>query len=238
MAIIITGTDTPTIVSDLLKGALRVATVIGRGFTPSAEDYSDALEACNQMLNSWSARQVLVPYRTRESFTPSASQASYTFGDGGDFDSQRPIAIEGITVTAGGADHPLNEMDLAQYNALPVKTTQGIPSNYYFEPTYSTSTIYFDYKPSTSYTITIDSIFQQIGDQVSLPPGYDEAIKFNLAVRLCTEYGRPIPPAVAALAQESYNAIYAQSMGLRKVYMSVDPGLQTHGASYNILRDS
>lgn len=231
-----------TTVNELMQQSLRLATVIGRGFTPAAEDLNEAFYACNQMLGSWSASGIIVPYRTRETFTPASSKSSYSIGSGGDFDTARPVRIHAITVTSGGSDYPLNEFDLHQYNQLATKDEQGIPDNYYYNPSHPMGTIYLDYKPATTHSITIDSLkplsaFTSLGQTVSLPDGYEEAIKQNLAIRIGIEYGRQTPGDLAVVAQQAYDNIYAQSLSQRMSHDKVDPALRHSDRAYDILRD-
>ena len=49
--------------------------------------------------------------------------------------------------------------------------------------------------------------FQTLDSEVSLPNGYERAIKFNLAVELAPEYGTTLRPEVAQIANDSLSQI-------------------------------
>jgi hypothetical protein len=53
---------------------------------------------------------------------------------------------------------------------------------------------------------------------IAFPPGYAEAFRYNLAVRLSAEFGAPLPPAVPAIATDSLarlKTINAPDLGLQ-----------------------
>ena len=45
--------------------------------------------------------------------------------------------------------------------------------------------------------------FPDLDEEIDFPPGYSEALKYNLAVRIGTEYGREISPRIDKLASDS-----------------------------------
>ena len=60
-------------------------------------------------------------------------------------------------------------------------------------------------------------------DTVSVPPGYADAIRYNLAVKLAPEWGRTITPEVAEMARTSKAAI--QRLNLPAPVMLCDPAM-------------
>ena len=62
---------------------------------------------------------------------------------------------------------------------------------------------------------------------IVLPPGYAEAFRYNLAVRLSAEFGAPLPPAVQTIAVESLARIKtmnAPELTLRSDLTAMEPG--------------
>ena len=178
---------------------MRTARVIRKGFTPSNEEMNDGLEALNMIIGSISA-EYIIPNRTIEAITPSSSAASYTIGSGGDFNTARPILIENIYLQdANSVDYPLRQMDKAQYMRIIVKNVTTLPSRYFYNPSYTTGTIYFDsVLDHTTYTsVYIDSIkpltqLATLTTTISLPDEYLGFFKDLLAIDLASEAGKQI----------------------------------------------
>ena len=71
---------------------------------------------------------------------------------------------------------------------------------------------------------------------LALPPGYERAIKFNLAEELAPEYGTELLPGAIKIANESKkNVIRINS---QPVVAQIDPGITGTGDRYNIYGDS
>lgn len=225
----------------IIKAAMRNATVLRRGFTATDEDLQEGLEAANRFLDYLSSENIMVPYRTRESFNPPSVSNSYSIGPSGDFNTVRPIKIEAITITAGSNDYPVNIGDLEMYNAITYKPEGGIADNAYYEPTHPTGTIYFDYRPDTTYTIVIDSLkpltaLASLDTTFTFPPGYQSMVEFNLAEFLCLEGGRPVPGHLSKWAEKTMNAVLSSNLVQRLAIAKVDNALVARGG-YNILKD-
>lgn len=194
---------------DLIRASLRVIGAVATGETPPAEELNDGLQALNLMLDGWFGRKTMVYAVTRESFALTVGKGSYTIGSGGDFDTVRPVRIESALLRdTSNIDHQVKVYSREEYNRVSSKTAQGRPTELYFHPAYPAATVYLDSVPSAAYTLHLDSWkpftkFTGLDTEVTLPPAYERALKFNLAVETAPEYGASIPAEVFGLAEES-----------------------------------
>lgn len=188
---------------DLIKRAYRLIGVYSIGETPSAEESNDGLNALNAMLDSWANEKLMIYAATQDIFPLTAGDGTYTIGDGADIDSLRPQKIDPSTyINYQGVSFELTVCNLKQYNEIRVKTITGsIPTILYYDPTYPEGTINLWPLPTAGCTLHLWSwkplgIFLNVTDEVSLPPGYEDAIVFNLAANLAPENEVPVPAQV------------------------------------------
>ncbi len=225
-------------VRDLVKGSLRLIGAIAQGETPSAEEQADALLVLNEMLDSWSTENLTIFAKVREEFALVGNQAVYTMGPTGDFDTTRPLRIENAGIIQDLSEYPIGILNQDQWAAIRIKTsTSTLPSKIYLEGTYPLETVNVWPVPSAAATIALYSwkplaSFATVNSTVDLPPGYLKALRFNLALMLCPEYGRQPDTAVVAGALESKENI--KRMNIKPLLMQVDPGLLRRRA-FNII---
>jgi hypothetical protein len=195
---------------EIITAALRLIGVAATGETLSASESADGLQAMQMMIDSWSNQGLFVYARTVETLTLTGAN-SYTIGSSGTFNTVRPIEILGAYVTSGGLDYPINLVTANTYRDIAQKSLSGIPNWLYYSPTYPLGTIYMA-PVASGDTITIESLkplTEPSGNtsNLSFPPGYEEAFKFNLAVRLAPEFGRVPDQVVVELATSSIRNI-------------------------------
>ena len=81
-----------------------------------------------------------------------------------------------------------------EWNGVLQKSTQSqLPEAIYYEPTFPYGTLRFWPVPLEALTVTLAidmqiSAIAAIGDTISLPPGYERALIYALAVDLAPEY--------------------------------------------------
>lgn len=196
---------------ELIYGALRAVGVISNAETPSADMIADAQTVLNMLLGSWGAER-LVPYVTvSESLTLTISKGVYTIGitsPASDFPSVRPIRIESAYVTVSGVDYPVYMTSRDRYNEISAKTTEGTPSKLYYSPEYPAGKIYLYPEPLAAYTLHIDSWkpmseLTVLTDTINMPGEFIRALRWNLAVELAPEFGKPIDPLIYKQAQDT-----------------------------------
>lgn len=200
-------------VGRLLRSAMKATGAIDTQGSIEPEEYDDALEDCNMMLNSWAAQGHIVYHIVTESLSLVIGQASYTIGTGGNFNTQRPNEIIGGFVRdTDNNDYPIKVIDREEHNNIVTKTVRSRPEKVYYYPSFPLGTLYFYYVPNKAYTVSLDSLkpltaISSIDNDLNMPSQYEEAIKWNLAVRLCPVYQRSVTPEIAKLAKDSFDVL-------------------------------
>lgn len=224
---------------DLIKGALKLIGVVAEGEAPSAGQQTDGLAVFNDMLDAWSIEDLIVYFKTTEDFSLIPGQADYGMGPTGDFNTTRPLGIDGVSIIDGTAEFQVEKRTLDQWMCIQNKTVQStLPTKFYFNETFPLATISLWPVPSETKTIRVYSWkaltgLAAVGDTVSFPPGYAQALKYNLAVLLAPEYGRPIDQVVAGIALDSKANIKRKN--IKTEVMGMDSALRMR-RRFNILR--
>lgn len=211
MPLVVTSTAaSPVTVSSVLARALRLAGVLASGETPDATMQADALEALNSMLDAWRTESLLVHALRTESLTITGA-ASYTVGDGGDLDTVRPVKIEAAFWRSGETDYPLAIANAVTWSQVGNKSLQAdVPEWLYYEPAYPLGVVYLSSIPSSgTLHLVVWTPISEVGafDEFSFPPGYRDAITYQLAMRLCQEYGRAVTRELAGLGKAAKDDI-------------------------------
>src|SRR5437762_2811451 len=91
----ITGPGVTTALT-LITDAFEELNVFMPGEAIPAVDGQKGLRILNAMIGQWAQERLTIPAVIRETFDLMANQASYTIGDGGDFDTVRPQSQDAI----------------------------------------------------------------------------------------------------------------------------------------------
>lgn len=236
-------------VSDLIKASMRVAQVIQKNEEPDAGEMDDALQALLIMLHSWSARRLMVRAHIPETFTLTANKGVYTIGVGGELNTTKPYKISSAFIRdSNSVDYPLNIMDMGYYNDLQDKLIAvGRPEVLVYDPGAAQQDpqlgkINLYEIPDVVYTLGITgqkpfTDFTTIADDVTFDPPYEEAIKFELAVRLWPEYHKgPVPADIHILANEAMHTVEAMNSSTPRSVTDL-PGVK-YSQPYNIYTGS
>lgn len=207
-------------VLDVVKASFRLIGVLAQGETPSASEGADALSRLNLMLANWSIERIHIYTKLRSTHALVAGTQTYTIGSGGVFNTTRPVKIDQAKILqSNGLESPLTILLAAEeWNAIPEKSVSAVqPLSLYDDYAYPLSTLHLWPKPSGTPTLVLVSWqqltgFAALGDPFDMPPGYQQAIEYNLAILLAPEYGRPIDAAVASIAGSSRGSIAQMNM--------------------------
>ena len=218
--------------NELAYRAFRLITTAGgTGETPTDNEMVDALAWCNSMIDAWGLHSLTTYMRLRTVTTLVSGTASYTVGTGGTINIVRPTELRnaGLILDTGATypvEAPIAVLTPDEYARWPQKT---------FQTTYARG-VYYDHNWSAGlgrlYPLPIPNIgttqlviytpvaiaeFADRTTDYTFPPGYEEALEYNLAVRLATPFGRDIPDFVAQMASSSLAIVKRANLRLAEV---------------------
>lgn len=230
----------------LIRLALRDAGVNGQGQQPNSEDTNDAFTHLNMMLAAWNRKRWLV-YHLLDVPLVSTGALSYTIGPNGDFNVPRPDRIEAAFLRYltqnQQPDWPIKVLEAREdYNLIVSKTVGTVPYYLFYDSDFPVGTLYF-YPVAAAgiyeLHVTIKDELTQFADlttPINLPPEYQEALLYNLAVRLRIAYQMGPDPTVIGLAKASLATIRGANTQIPRLIMPAGVG-SAHGR-YNIFNDS
>lgn len=234
-------------VADLLTRALKKAGILGVGQAASGEDVSDALADANDMLAQWNRKRWLV-YHLVDVAKVSTGAQSYTVGPNGDFNVARPDRLEAAffrqLASAGtlDVDYPLHVIQSREeYNRITLKTMGTWPSDIFYDSGYPMGTVYVWPVPAASlYEIHLTlketlASFTATNQTINLPPEYNAALVYNLAVRLRASYQLPPDPVTIELATEALSVIRGANTQIPTLLMP--RAVTGNGRAYNVYSD-
>ena len=191
----------PTTVTQLIHSAMRLIGAIASGEVLESNELNDGLASLNQMLSSWNTEgaSLVARQRMQVAITTTNSFSLPT----------RPIKIDAASASISGVDSPLEIVDAASWEAIPVpeKQMQSIfIRRLYCDYQFPSATVYIWPTPRQAGTLELwvyaaMTQFANLTDTITMPEGYEAGLRFNLAVVLAPEYGRPIDQTVLANAQ-------------------------------------
>lgn len=239
---------------DLVKASMRLIQVSAADTDLTAAELDDGIQSLNRMLDQWGVEELMLYQVIRETFTLTQGTNPYTIGYGGVWNTVRPIKIVGAYLTLNNGslpvDYPMGILEAEDYNAIRLKTlSTNFPAYLYYQPSFPVAEAYIypvfaPNDPSTQgpATITLTSwkplpLITDPTCYIELPPGYWEAIVFNLAVRIAEEYQFDIRATTVALAQNALRII--KRMNQRTPTLQTDTALMSDRfMRYNIYSDN
>lgn len=207
--------------NDVIEKAMVKARIIYPGEGIPAGKAAQVFDDLNSLLESWSLENLMVTADVLESFSLIPGQLEYTYGEGGDFDSPRPLSISGVAmVKSGGVEYPCRGIPIDSFRVIN-KSVSGRPSSFAYNPDYPLIAVYFhpipDAVDEVQFRVSKElSSFEDRTTQVDLAPGMSRAITSNLAVEICPAFGKKIPQALAYQAEESKRSIKSVNSRVEK----------------------
>jgi hypothetical protein len=233
---------------DLIQDSLEMLGVYGPGDAISSADSSRSLIVLNDMLDSWSNESLTCFAWLQQQFALAVNVTQYTCGPGGTVSNVRPLRVSDSAGSAYILDqnnnkYPMDVVDQLTYN---LRTTAAVNSNLpdtlFYDPQFPLGIVNIWPTPSEIFEVYFFSYLQlaefaTIYTNVSLPPGYNLAIKTNLAVALKPYFtSAQLDPVIIKRAAESLgNVKRNNNRTQRSIY---EPEIIARGQStYNIRSD-
>jgi hypothetical protein len=201
-----------TTARDQINGALRLIGMLAEGESPSAATSQDALTAMNQMIDSWNTERLSVFSTQDQVFTWPPNQNYRTLGPTGNFVGNRPILLEDSTYfkdPTNGISFGIKLINQQQYNGIAVKTvTSTYPQVMWVNMDYPDIEMYVYPVPTKALEWHFISVTEltapaDLSTNLTFPPGYLRAFKYNLACEIAAEFGVEPSQQVLRIAMTS-----------------------------------
>ena len=226
-------------INELIYMALQVIGIKGEGQTLDADDVQLALDHFNVMFDSLAlSRYALYPTK-KQSITLTSGTYSYTIGesddDSADFDYVRPIQLLGVYLEDADLNMGSGELfrvGTVEFERMSTTSMSGSPGYVNYEPEYPFGILNFYPTPDAAYTVKLvytypfDEVeFEDITDDLSVPPGWKDALLWNLAARLTAPFAVPLTQPLMAMAESTLRK--AKSVTASQLVEPVNLGLQS-----------
>jgi hypothetical protein len=188
-----------TTARSLISSTLRLLGVLASNEPMTAAEAFDGLQTLNQMVDSWSNERLYVWAIERLDVPLIVGQSLYTWGlPGGMIAHPRPVQVEGAVLSLHGQDleWPLTAYSQVEYTALAQKELSSLyPQLWQYTPTYPLGELRVWPVPQEVHTLGLFpwvglKRFADLDAEVTLPPGYERALRYGLALDLAPEYGK------------------------------------------------
>lgn len=208
-----------TLQEGIVDPAFKLMGILRAGRQMATGEYADALDAINALLDMASAEEDMV-YQVVQDVVTMTGAPAYIIGPGGTVPTVRPTRIRAaIVIAADGASQPVQILPIEQYaKQVGDRTAAGVFADVmtcdYAAPS---ANIRLSPMPIATTTLELWSIkplanFVGMTDVLSLPAGYIEFLKSNLAVVLAPAF------AGTKLTQETITLAQTTRAGLAKLY--------------------
>ena len=235
---------------ELIRDALVMSGALAQGEEPGDAEAQDAFRRLNRMVSGWANQRLTIFVTERNVHTLVGSQGTYTIGPGGDFNQARPqwISYAGLILTSPNPDVeiPLRILTIKDWWLQSVKDlTSTLPTTIYYNTTFPSSgadaglgeiicwPIPTQVNQIALYCPTQLSEFATLSTDYSFPPGYEDALEYNLAVRLI-QSGMGLREHLAdivPMAKETLGII--KRANIQPVTASIDPALWASRPGWN-----
>lgn len=235
--------------NDIIKRCLRGIGFLAVGRDPTDSEANQALDTINDLIKSWMREDLMLWNQDRTSHSVTASDGDYTWGSTGNITSPaRPDKLSKVSRLYGSGTsqleiplHIIQTWD--EWRAYPLKNLESTYSEVVFlDPQYPNANLYYRPIATTAFTAILYTLKRlsalTLAGDISLPDGYERALRLNAMLELAPEFRRPeyVTEINLELAREAKGILKSANQRPRTISCD-DPVLQGGGGQYNILAD-
>lgn len=208
----------------IVTRAMRKLGFLARTAEPKDTELADAKNELRSMLDTWRLEKLMVVANSNLVFDLDPTKRIYTYSSASnsDFVSERPVAILAAVIDSGAGERwPLEEITVAEYSALQNPNTPGTPSKFCYAADYPQASIRLNclpMQPLLRLTVQAPLVTLPADDtqEYDLPPGYEDALIYNLAVRIAPDLSVDLDQVTVAMARDSKRLIKLANFELPK----------------------
>jgi hypothetical protein len=200
----------------VIDQSAKLIGVLASGMSLATEEYTDCLEKLNTLIESWDAEYLNIFAMDRASWPLAANRTTpYTLGpSAADWNGPRPVSIRAANVvTTGGVTSALKLITAEEWSAVLEKgAVSKMPKALYCDFAYPILNIYLT--PWSSQASALElftweklTTYATIATAFDLPPSYQRALEFNLALDIAGMFGKVPGQDLVMLAQQSKEVI-------------------------------
>ncbi len=200
-------------VRDILTDACHEAGVTEIDGVPTAEMADLALRQLNRLMKSWQAREESIDFLRSSMSVAATATATQTLSP------VRPIWINSVRFKQGTSEIPMQSMTREEYDDLPVKSSTGVPTCYYYDRQKEAAVFYVWPVLATASGETFEITYQRefedldLNDNIDLPGEWWDAAVFGTAYRLDRALSLGSQTLAVDAAEAYQNAIAGQNYG-------------------------
>jgi hypothetical protein len=190
---------------DICQDALRKIGVIAQDQAATANEMETARKALGRMLWSWQNRGYML-FSVASTSVAMSTSASYAL-------VPRPLAVQSVRFKRSTVELPMTQLTREEYDTLPVKTTTGTPTTWYYDRQVNSGTIYVWPLLATATSETLEITYVRSLDDPELtadadfPVEWEDAVVYGLASRLSDDFMVNVPNVIARAERELSQAL-------------------------------
>lgn len=202
-----------TTAREIIKRSLRMIGAIASGEEPTAEEYTDCLNALNTMAEGWNIENLMASIGELLEQPVSAGALQFTMGPGGNYVVDPiPTDVNYVHAVSGNIKYkvPVIESRM-EFDDIAINSPPGWPQACHFikkVPGTANAALLFSSAIPSNSTIKFGSAsrissFSTLDASVDMPPGLKRALDYNLAMEISAEFGVMVSRVVAQIASDS-----------------------------------
>lgn len=229
---------------DLIRRSMYLINALAAGEMPADMDANDALLTLNEMMDGWNLQPLAVFGVANETVTLTIGQSVYDWGTTAGptgIITERPAFIQNATCNRQGVSTPVKIISQQEYDRIALKSTpSSLVERLLYVNSFPLGQMTLFPVPSEVVTLSL-MVGRQLPGQptlqsyMQLPPGYLEALRFNLAVRLWPEYTNSATDidSIKQIANQSLGNVKRANIEPVEAFFDNIPGVDSSGRSWD-----